>query len=103
MTESLLQEVATSLPKDSWKWVYRSLMENQPLAGNLLQDIESNHHNDLREQKFKALLKWRNCMGDKATVAALDAALRHNRCSHVADRYTESILKSSKASTGRLI
>ncbi|XP_072031422.1 uncharacterized protein [Amphiura filiformis] len=96
LTEAFLQSVSDKVPKDCWKRVFRFLMKTNKDAENLLQDIESNNPKDLREQKFQALLKWRNCMGDEATVADLDLALRESDCRHVADKHAKLMLETER-------
>ena len=69
-------------------------MKDNQEAETMLQDIESNYHGDLREQRYKALLKWSHCMGDKATMFVLDSVLRECDCSHLADGYTKPVMES---------
>ncbi len=68
----------------------------------IIQLIEVNYDRDLEEQKFQALKRWVDSVGDKATVFDLDCALRQHNCASVADKHTAGFVNNTAEDTSNI-
>ena len=75
VTETDILTISRRVGK-KWKYIARRLGQTEAE----IENIESDHFGDQREQGYQALISWMNKEGDKATGEALLNALHKEGC-----------------------